>query len=229
MNFKMILVSDTHTMHNKLIIPECDVMIYSGDYTNNGKLSEVTSFLDWLVSLKHCRNIIFIEGNHELHNDPMFRTSYEIAKFHRMLEERDINTRNCRIHHLLDEGVTIDGVKFYGSPWTPAFCGWAFNSTRQELQEIWSKVPLDTDVLISHGPPYGYGDQLEGSFERVGDKELLARIYEVNPKLVICGHIHCGAGCYSLSDKTTVLNVALVDEQYYLVRDPVMINYEDFI
>jgi hypothetical protein len=45
------------------------------------------------------------------------------------------------------------GYKFYGSPYTPAFCEWAFQLNETDAIEKWKKIPEDTEILITHGPP----------------------------------------------------------------------------
>ena len=57
--------------------------------------------------------------------------------------------------YLEDDTVELFGVKFYGSPYQPEFCQWAFNKPRgKQLKEEWDKIPSKgIDVLITHGPP----------------------------------------------------------------------------
>ena len=84
--------------------------------------------------------------------------------------------------YLEDSGVVIDGLKFWGSPWTPEFFDWAFNARRGlQLFDKWQKIPLDTDVLITHGPPAGILDLVvtrQGEAQ-VGCNDLLRRIHEL--------------------------------------------------
>lgn len=75
-----------------------------------------------------------------------------------------------------DSGITIDGVRFYGSPWTPEFYGWGFNAERgDEIAAIWRRIPTETDVLITHGPPVGIGDACFDG-QRAGCVDLLREI-----------------------------------------------------
>ena len=93
-------------------------------------------------------------------------------------------------HYLCDESLTLDGVKFYGSPWQPRFFDWAFNKDRgAPLKAIWDKIPLDTDVLITHGPPHGI---LDLTFDKIkaGCEELLLAVQRIKPKVHVFGHIH---------------------------------------
>jgi Icc-related predicted phosphoesterase len=214
---RLVLLADTHKFHREVIVPSCDILIHAGDISNVGELNQVYDFINWFHN-QDATYKVWIAGNHD----------FSLQDTHRKNKILQALSQHEDVIYLENSGVTIEGIKIWGSPWTPAFCDWAFNATTQELREIWAQIPEDTDILISHGPPYGYGDKLENG-ERVGDKELLARIYEIKPKIVVCGHIHCGYGHYYLSDTTTVFNAAVVNEQYYVVNDPTVINYEDFI
>jgi len=123
--------------------------------------------------------------------------------------------------YLQDDFIVYNGFKIYGSPWQPVYYDWAFNLPEEELWHKWQHIPSDTDILVTHGPPYGYGDTSGGS--KVGSHTLEARIRVVKPKLHVCGHIHNGYGVYDL-DGTTVVNAAIVDMKYQPVKDPIIID-----
>ena len=63
-----------------------------------------------------------------------------------------------------------------------------------DLETVYAEIPEGIDILISHQPPYGYGDRYcdVGSVktEHLGSRELLAAIDRCRPKLVICGRTH---------------------------------------
>ncbi len=104
--------------------------------------------------------------------------------------------RDPRVVHLEDEGIVIDGVHFWGSPWQPAFGGWAFNLPRGEaLREKWALIPRGTDVLVTHGPPFGRGDRAS-MVGREGCMDLLARVREIAPRVHFFGHIHEDGGAW---------------------------------
>ena len=97
------------------------------------------------------------------------------------------------IIYLQDSEVIIEGFKFYGSPYTPAFNDWYFMKKRDKLHEIWQKIPEDTNVLITHGPPKGMLDLSEdrdGKLEICGDKALFKRVMIIKPKYHLFGHVH---------------------------------------
>ena len=97
---------------------------------------------------------------------------------------------------LYDEAIILDcGLKIYGSPYTPEFYEWAFSLKNQEEKiECWSKIPNDTNILVTHGPPLGILDQNADGIP-CGDDILLKEVQErVKPKLHLFGHIHEGYG-----------------------------------
>ena len=178
-------ISDTHTFHELLQIPEgIDMVIHSGDCSNPRdpypNEVEVRSFIDWYHSLK-IQHKIFVAGNHD--------TSIE----KRLVTNEDF--KRSGIIYLENEVVTIEGIKIFGSPYTPTFGhGWSFNKDRSKLERMWRNViSVDVDIVINHGPPKGILDlstDRYGGIERCGDKSLLNRMMEVNPKLCLFGHIH---------------------------------------
>lgn len=123
----------------------------------------------------------------------------------------------------VDELYEHDGLKVWFSPWSNLFGGWAWMKPPTELVEMYASIPLGTDIIVSHGPAYGYGDLVDERYwfgdadPHVGSKELLAAIDRVRPAAVVCGHIHSGYGTYT-HDDTTIYNVSLVDEAYKRVN-----------
>lgn len=110
------------------------------------------------------------------------------------------------IHYLQDEGVNIAGLAFWGSPWQPAYNNWAFNLPRGgALRERWAQIPDHTDVLITHGPPKGFGD-LGPYPQRAGCQDLLDTVRRVQPRLRLFGHIHTDSGAWQ-DGSTTLVNI----------------------
>ena len=182
-------VADTHLYHDELVVPAGDVFIHAGDLCRAGDLDELTEAARWLRALPH-RHKIVISGNH----DWAFLQTPEPARA----------LLGVDIHYLQDSSVAVDGVRFWGSPWQPAYNDWAWNLPRgAELAARWAQIPLAVDVLITHGPPEGIGDRytLAG---RGGCADLRARVEQVRPRLHLFGHIHqdggfwqVGATCYA--------------------------------
>ena len=97
----------------------------------------------------------------------------------------------------------------------------------RDLEPIYAAIPSGIDILVSHQPPYGYGDRTfnpdSGHVDRVGSRELLAAIEKVRPRIVICGHVHGGFGRFE-HQGIPIYNVSVVDESYRLVNAPTVID-----
>lgn len=206
---RLVIVSDTHNQLARLSIPDGDVFVHCGDFSNIGSVDEIVHFNECLKRLPH-RHKVVVAGNHDI----MFERRPEDAR--RMIDAA------C---YLQDQETTIDGVKFYGSPWSPEFGFWAFgvpvNSTRME--NIWKKVPDDTDVLITHGPPFSILDK-NSRGKSVGCELLLRRTKAVKPKVHCFGHIH---ESYGIDDRFGIkfVNAAsLKDYTGTLFNEPIVID-----
>ena len=175
---RLVLISDTHGLHDRLEIPDGDILIHAGDMSNVGEVDEIRDFADWFASCPHKHKLI-IAGNHD------FLFESEPAKARSLL-------RNCV--YLQDSESVIGGLRFYGSPYTPRFFDWAFNQDRGPVSAArWAKIPAGIDVLITHGPPFGILDRNHlGLF--TGCRDLLDAVQRVRPRLHVFGHIHEGAG-----------------------------------
>lgn len=212
---KLVMTSDTHNLHRKMkhLIPEGDVFIAAGDITNDGSKEDVKNYNDWLRNKVPCEFKVIIAGNH----DWCFANS-KSEKAVKWLTEGDEN-----IIYLQDSEVIINGIKFYGSPWQPKFYNWAFNLDRgKKLQEVWAKIPNNTDVLITHGPPAGILDP-DYHGNPVGCVDLLDKVIDVKPKIHVFGHLHSGYGIKKI-DNTTYINASICDESYLPKRKPIVLD-----
>jgi hypothetical protein len=132
---------------------------------------------------------------------------------------------------LVDRGITLhcDGrsISVWASPWSNRFMKWAFMAEPAHLGTVYAKIPEGIDILISHQPPYGYGDGVRDGFagrvQHLGSRELLAAIDRIRPKLVICGHIHDGHGRSDYAG-IPIYNVSVADEAYRPVNPPTIIE-----
>lgn len=119
--------------------------------------------------------------------------------------------------------------KVWASPWSNMFGYWAFMKEPEELTPLYESIPEGTEIIVSHQPPYGAGDKVNGIFlhdgsdEHVGNKDLRAAIERVKPKIVFCGHIHEGFGEYMIGE-TRVLNVSHVNSRYQPVHPVVEVE-----
>ena len=186
---KLLHISDTHSMHGLYPMSRfegIDVIVHSGDCSNYKdpykNEQEVRNFIEWY---KHVPvvNKIYVAGNHD--------TS---------IEKRFISRENFTdngIVYLENEGITIDGIKYWGSPNTPSFNDWAFMKARHKLYKTWEAIPDDTDVLITHGPPKGILDlstDVKHNLEMCGCSALRKRVEKMNLKAMCFGHIHNSEG-----------------------------------
>lgn len=221
---KIVALSDTHGHHREVTLPPGDVFVYAGDFMTCGyKFNEVRDFADWINKLPHTHKIL-VAGNH----DRLMEQQHQLC----------INQFDKSIHYLKDSSVTINGLKFWGSPYTPWFYNWAFNVHRgPSIKAHWDKIPTDTDVLITHGPPYGILDQsiphaqvsswsstlIIPSSEHVGCEELKYAVERIMPEIHIFGHIHGSYG-QSKNIETRFFNVSTCNEQYNPGNDPIVIE-----
>lgn len=225
---KIIAISDTHNRHKKLIMPQGDILIHSGDATGRGERGEVEAFLDWFAEQDYQERIL-IAGNH----DWLFERQPGLAE--QMCKERDIT-------YLNNSEIIIDGVKIWGSPWTPWFYSWAFNARRTPEQahtfggpfigDIWKLIPDDVNILVTHGPPYGILDEVvmvngdsKDPKDLVGCEELSKRIAELKDlEIHVFGHIHCSHGQKHING-VSYYNASICDESYAPTNPITIIDY----
>ena len=218
---KIVAFSDTHAHHREVTLPDGDVLVFGGDLMTCGrKMNEVIGFADWFMKQPHEYKIL-IAGNH----DRLFESQQRLC-----LDEfltRESNPPGREFHYLRDSGCEIEGIKFWGSPYQPWFYDWAFNVHRgPAIKKYWDKIPEGTDVLITHGPPKGYGDQTIGwGGDRVGCEELSIAVQVIRPRVHIFGHIHNGYGVYE-TPNTNFHNVSICNEEYEAVHEPHQIYIE---
>lgn len=231
---RIVFISDTHNINymrqQALNVPDGDVLVHCGDATVRGDMEEIGLFANWFSAFPH-KHKIFVPGNHDW--------GFQYA--HERKELGSLDWCVC----LIDSGVMIDGVSFWGSPWQPEFCNWAFNVPRgPELKAHWDLIPADTDVLITHSPPksvldgvwrseYRYSraekkQTLRRFKEHVGCADLFQAVKRVNPKVHAFGHIHSSYGMRSGVHglRTRFINCAMADEGYFFsdAQPPVVID-----
>lgn len=222
---RIVCISD---LHGRLPdVPECDVLAIAGDVCPHAPGANVGGredlfhqskwlagpFREWLERIP-ARHVVGCWGNHDF-----------IAR-----RAPDRVPTSLRWTPLTDAAATIDGIRFYGTPWQLWFYDWAFNAPygKEEgesfLAEKWSAIPEGTDILLVHGPPEGYGD-LTAAGKRSGSSTLTGRIRQFRPKLVVTGHIHEAYGRYDL-DGVPVINASVVNLNYALAHEPVVLDIQ---
>lgn len=229
---KICCISDTHTLHNQITkdIPECDLLIHSGDATARGTDKELDDFLAWLTTLEAPQKIVFVPGNHD------FACR---SRRHSLSKE----LYNTKVTLLNQNYITINGKKIYGTPWTPFFCNWEFNGiddpnrsvsniTRKNpsLEEIYSYIPDDTNILVCHGPFYSIldkvGDRKVGS---VSMKKIIDNKLRNSLELYICGHVHesYGTTVYKppMGGSIKCINASSLNGNYVYTNPPIVIEF----
>ena len=205
---KICFISDIHGRFiSKLSMPDADVIVFTGDFSMNGSQCELESFFDWFSGLIQYKEKIFIAGNHDF-----------------ICEKPDVVYKLIpdSITYLFDNSVTIDGIKFYGTPWQPIFFDWSFNLDEEKLFKLYELIPEDTDILLTHTPPFGILDKTyDGTI--TGSSSLSNRINIVKPKISAFGHIHEAYGILEVNGVTYV-NSSLLDRKYRLVNEPIIIE-----
>ncbi len=204
---KIALISDTHGATPD--VPEGDLLIHAGDLSMRGLITELEATLAWLESLPHEYKVI-IPGNHDFFVEEAPET-FKLWAHH------------CGIDCLIDDGITINGTRIWGSPVSPWFHDWAFGPHRgAEICKHWDLIPNDTDILVTHGPPANILDRtIQG--ESVGCIDLMAAVQRVRPKVHVFGHIHEGYGRIAYPD-TDFYNASLMNARYDLVNDPFVVE-----
>jgi Icc-related predicted phosphoesterase len=201
-------ISDTHGKHGRLQLPKADVLIHAGDVTKGGECHQAEDFINWLGKLDY-RYKIFIAGNHDFY-------------FEEETEKQIVKLLPPVVIYLNDSGTIIEGLHIWGSPITPWFFDWAFNRERgKPIAKHWKLIPPHTDILITHGPPFGILDKT--GTHHLGCKELWKKVKRVKPRVHVFGHIHEAYGLVELNG-TTFINACVVDENYE-IKNPA-INFE---
>lgn len=205
---RIVTISDTHMMHERLgMLPAGDILVHCGDFTASGSEAECVKFFAWLNEQPFA-DIVLIAGNHE------FLAERDRNRFRQLIPDR--------VTYLLNEGATVQGLSFWGSPYTPAFCNWAFNSTGPELERHWSLIPARVNVLVIHGPPLGILDETElGDNVGCGHQRVAIRQRQIDYHLF--GHIHEAAGSMRYRG-TTFVNACTLERRG--ARPPIVLDIE---
>jgi len=229
--FKVTLISDTHTKHDKIIkdLPGGDILVHAGDFMSSGyNPMEAVMFFKWFNEIDNYDTKVLIAGNH----DRWMQDENEEAR-------RLVSNFYPTIEYLQDEELALyfdgyngdmpeENVRIYGSPWQPEFCNWAFNLPRngEEMKARWDAIPDNTDILVTHGPPFGHLDIPGGNTIRVGCEMLRHRVDTIRPKIHVFGHIHGSWGHY-FNGHTHFFNASVLDERYSYAHAPFTFEWDN--
>lgn len=208
---RLVLLSDTHGLHDTLQVPDGDVLVHAGDLSSTGKPREIEAFARFLARQSHPHKVV-IAGNHDF-------------LFEREPEHAEALLRGAATY-LRDSEATAAGLRFWGSPWQPWFHDWAFNLPRgAALAEKWALVPDGIDVLVTHGPPFGVLDRVTYGGHSVGCEALLEALPRIAPRLHVFGHIHEAYGAVRRGE-TLHVNASICDLRYAPVNPPMVVDVE---
>lgn len=220
---KICCISDLHGRLPKSL-PKHDLLVIAGDicplenhqtYYQRKWLRE--DFQKWWASMNSPAGI-GCWGNHDVFAEVENNKSLGFEYEERVLAITDLMV----IHH---EGLNI----FLSSFQNPFGVGWSFNLNEVGQKRIFDQVPDNIDIIVSHGPVFGYGDRAkrfkQPGYEDTGSKALLELVDRVKPKLVVTGHIHSGYGKYQ-HNETVIVNASIVNEQYKMVNEPIIVEIE---
>lgn len=208
----IVCFSDTHGKHRNLKIPNSSILIFAGDCSNNNRETTI-DFLEWFISLEN-KYKIFVPGNHDGYIQE-FWNNPEILKN----DYPDIynSITNKKIIFLIGKSVNINGLNIYGHPVVPLRSNKksnAFSIPRNKMMK-YVKIPKDTDILVTHFPPWGIGDYntplTRDLSDDSGDLFLRNQVENLNLKYHIYGHHHNGTGFYKFDGKNVTNSTVFVN------------------
>lgn len=191
---RILHISDTHGQHHQLSdMPRADVIVHSGDISFAGSEDEAFDFIQWFSSLPYTYKV-FIAGNHD-----------------NCLHEANIEGLPENCFYMYHSSVVINGLKFHGMPL------FMEDIISGNYDESFQKIPDDTDILMTHQPPYGILDNSANI--HYGDRDLLQTVMDIRPRYHLFGHIHDAYGMEKGKD-TLFANASIVDVHYRLLNKP---------
>lgn len=222
-HLRFVAISDTHNYHSLLPLPpppdaQIDVLLHAGDWSNVGEQADVDAFTSWIRALPLKFKVV-IAGNHDVSFD---ESAYLPSLRRRFNHRTTVDSKAAKaaltagfaheafdaattpfpafdpeggVAYLEDSGISIAGIRIWGSPWQPEFYNWGYNlPTGEPLRRVWSLIPSNTQVLMTHGPPLGHGDLCLPHRNRAGCVDLLMECTtRIHPRFHVFGHIHEGA------------------------------------
>ena len=207
---RLVIISDTHGLHEQLAPMHGDVLIHCGDMGDYWQQDHRSlKWLDDWFGEQDFKRIFCTGGNHD-------------GLLQRFLATRKPMFQNAEF--LLDETVEYGGLTFHGSPWVPDLARMAFYASTDQLRAAWQKIPTGVDVLITHTPAFGIRDQTQGGMN-TGCRELATALERIAPRVHCFGHAHYSHG-QSQQGKTLFVNAALKGREARLINAPIVVNLE---
>lgn len=226
---KIAAISDLHGTLPE--INECDLCLIAGDIIPLNVQRDRTesiiwlfkTFLPWIKELP-CKEVFMIAGNHDFEME----RNYPVMKALEYLSD-------FKLTYLLNDCAEFvlsgEKIRVYGSPQCHLFGHWAFMYNELYLGGLYSQVPDDIDIWLTHDTPkIGDLDLLPPSQWNkepihAGGESLAKAIQIKQPKLVVCGHLHTCVSKYERNDNTQLVNVSILNNAYQHVYKPTYIEY----
>lgn len=194
-------IADLHGFEPEL--PGGDLLIIAGDMTASDQIPQWVRQFRWFQAQPYKYKVI-VAGNHDGFLEQGF-------------PEKDED-----FIYLCDSGTEIEGIKIWGTPWTPWFPGVnphckAFMDSESYLDKRFELIPEGLDILISHGPAYKILDKNRKE-AYCGSSSLRCALARAKPKYHAFGHIHeCGGQRFvykNCETNTVCINCSYVDGDY---------------
>jgi Icc-related predicted phosphoesterase len=188
---KLLLFSDLHAdveAARRLLerARTADVLVGAGDFGNIRR--HVRVCIDVLCQAG--KPAVLVAGNNE--------STEELAEVCRDWPEA---------HVLHGSGITLGGIEYFGLgggiPVTP-FGSWSYDFTEEQAAELLAGCPRRC-VLVSHSPPKGVLDQSSRG-QSLGSTAVRDAVLQLEPVLVVCGHIHGCGGQQARLGRSPVVN-----------------------
>ena len=220
--------SDSHGYLPK-IDSEFDLLLIAGDITPaqwgfhyksvqwDWLIDEFKIWMDLLPYKDENSKVFVIPGNHDLVFESL--TKEELNKLKNILGNRfELLIHEEKQFDYFVNGNIEKSLKIFGTPYCKIFGNWSFMRANNFLENAFSEIPENIDILVTHDPPMlnGMGEITQGR-QRGKDagNEILAKyVLKKKPKYVFSGHIHSGNHNIEEINGIKMANVSYVDEKY---------------
>ena len=178
---RVVFISDTHGKHSQYEIPPGDVLVHTGDFFSYLEFRGMEEFardvaeLDSFFANMPHKHKIFVAGNHEI-------AFYKVGA-------ETVRSLLTNAHYLQDSACVVEGVKFYGSPWTTLRSMGFPSASAQERAARWDAIPDDTDVVLTHNPPLSILDLAWVGGANVRDCKVCGATRHWNKQHWGCGYL----------------------------------------
>jgi predicted phosphodiesterase len=222
---RFLIISDTHGNELPSTLPECDVLLHCGDFTEDGSPESIVRALQALGKTKAELKLV-IAGNHEISMDGIYYlaeggSAVDVERSCTLVSSESTSEASKNGVTILEEGTHTftlsSGASFniYTSPYTPVYGASGFQYPTNEdrynppgTSPSWahnvgtetSTIPENVDIVMTHGPSQYILDSTSDG-RSAGCGHLRRAIERVKPKLHCFGHVHTGYGAQRLAFK----------------------------